>query len=446
PHIDWPHGGGAQDHREVVLTSFLSRICLVNETPGLPAPRSIGTMIGVNSLHSAGRLRSRSLCSVRYGRDFRVMDSFRYPRPPRSRSLKPLAFPDLLGKTQDGQSHPQTRKKKALYNSIKNEKLQWTIDEEELRKSFSELADGRTDSASHTMKRIGSGGNPFTGVDQQLGAAVYKNGFLVRKVHADSDGKKTPRGKRGWKTFYAILKGLILYLQKGEYRPEKQLSDEDLKNAVSIHHSLAMRAADYSKRPNVFYLRTADWRVFLFQAPNAEQMQSWITRINTVAAMFSAPPFPAAIGSQKKFSRPLLPGSSTKLSQEEQVQSHEARFRTVSSELTELRSYPPDRKIKSRELEEYRHREEYLEFEKTRYGTYAMLLRAKIRSGEDDLSAFESRLYEDNGLQRAHSSPTLQQESSQGSQGSSRANTRGSARGSKRSEGQRHSYRQAVKQ
>lgn len=48
---------------------------------------------------------------------------------------------------------------------------------------------------------------------------------------------------------------------------------------------------------------------------NAEQMQSWITRINVVAAMFSAPPFPAAIGSQKRFSRPLLPGSNTKLSQ-----------------------------------------------------------------------------------------------------------------------------------
>ncbi len=48
---------------------------------------------------------------------------------------------------------------------------------------------------------------------------------------------------------------------------------------------------------------------------NAEQMQSWITRINTIAAMFSAPPLPAAIGSQKKFSRPLLPGSASKLSQ-----------------------------------------------------------------------------------------------------------------------------------
>uniref|UniRef100_A0AAY4BZ49 Pleckstrin and Sec7 domain containing a n=1 Tax=Denticeps clupeoides TaxID=299321 RepID=A0AAY4BZ49_9TELE len=309
----------------------------------------------------------------------------------------------------DGRDFPRDLLK-ALYNSIKNEKLQWTIDEEELRKSFSELAESRTDSASHTMKRINSGGNPLVGVAQQSNAQLYKNGFLVRKAHADTDGKRTPRGKRGWKSFYAILKGLILYLQKGEYRPDKQLTDEDLKNAVSIHHSLAMRAADYSKRPNVFYLRTADWRVFLFQAPNAEQMQSWITRINTVAAMFSAPPFPAAIGSQKKFSRPLLPGSTTKLSQEEQVQSHESRFRAISSELTELRAVPPDPKVKGREQEEYKQREEYLEFEKTRYGTYAMLLRAKIRSGETDLSAFEARLFDDGGLQRTHSSPTLPQE------------------------------------
>lgn len=50
---------------------------------------------------------------------------------------------------------------------------------------------------------------------------------------------------------------------------------------------------------------------------NPEQMHSWITRINVVAAMFSAPPFPAAIGSQKKFSRPLLPSSCTRLSQVE---------------------------------------------------------------------------------------------------------------------------------
>uniref|UniRef100_A0AAQ5XRI6 Pleckstrin and Sec7 domain containing a n=1 Tax=Amphiprion ocellaris TaxID=80972 RepID=A0AAQ5XRI6_AMPOC len=253
---------------------------------------------------------------------------------------------------------------KALYNSIKNQKLQWTLDEEELRKSFSELGDSLCESnTSRSMKRVGSSGKPLSDETEPSGTLLYKNGFLVRKVHADSDGKRTPRGKRGWKTFYAILKGLILYLQKGEYRPDKQLSDEDLKNAVSIHHSLAMKASDYSKRPNVFYLRTADWRVYLFQAPNAEQMQSWITRINTVAAMFSAPPFPAAIGSQKKFSRPLLPGTMSKLTEEEQVRSHETRFRAISTELAELRSFPPDRKVKGRELEEYRQRDEYLDFE-----------------------------------------------------------------------------------
>uniref|UniRef100_A0A8C6TI80 Pleckstrin and Sec7 domain containing n=1 Tax=Neogobius melanostomus TaxID=47308 RepID=A0A8C6TI80_9GOBI len=338
----------------------------------------------------------------------------------------------------------------ALYNSIKSRKLQWTLDEEELRKSFSELGDTLCETdASRSLRRVDSDGKLLSDETQPTRALLYKNGFLVRKVHADSDGKRTPRGKRGWKTFYAILKGLILYLQKGEYRPDKQLSDDDLKNAVSIHHSLAMKASDYSKRPNVFYLRTADWRVYLFQAPNAEQMQSWITRINTVAAMFSSPPFPAAIGSQKKFSRPLLPGIMSKLSEEEQVRSHEARFRAVSTELAELRSYPPDRKVKGRELDEYRQRDEYLEFEKTRYGTYIMLLRAKVRSGEDDLSVFESLILEENSLQRAQSSPTLQ-DSSLASQASSTKDGPNSSKASccstkPRQEAQRHSYRQAVK-
>uniref|UniRef100_A0A671LFU9 Uncharacterized LOC107666723 n=1 Tax=Sinocyclocheilus anshuiensis TaxID=1608454 RepID=A0A671LFU9_9TELE len=316
-------------------------------------------------------------------------------------------------------------------------------DEEELRQSFSELGEQRGG-----VRRTGSG------LVSPSGALLYKTGFLVRKVHADCDGKRTPRGKRGWKTFYAVLKGLILYLQKGEYRPDKQLSDEDLKNAVSIHHSLAIRATDYSKRPNVFYLRTADWRVYLFQAPNAEQMQSWITRINTVAAMFSAPPLPAAIGSQKKFSRPLLPGSASKLSQEEQVQAHEARFRSISTELVQLRSYPPDRKVKGRELEEYRMREEYLEFEKTRYETYSMLLRAKQRCDDDDLSVFEAMLLEESALQRSQSSPTLQESSMTCStrDGASQSAAAGAQEPSgngnnscSRGQGQRHSYRQAVR-
>lgn len=39
-----------------------------------------------------------------------------------------------------------------------------------------------------------------------------------------------------------------------------------------------------------------------------------------------------------------------------------------------------------------------------------MLLRAKLSSGVEDLTAFETRLLDDGGLQRAHSSPTLPQD------------------------------------
>ncbi|XP_072293306.1 PH and SEC7 domain-containing protein 1-like isoform X2 [Eucyclogobius newberryi] len=309
----------------------------------------------------------------------------------------------------DGKDFPK-EVLKTLYTSIRSEKLQWTIDEEEVQKPGTIVApDARKDSASHTLKRQGPSGTPLLSMAQQANEQLYKSGVLVRKVHADQDGKRTPRGKRGWKSFYATLKGLVLYLQKEEYRSGQELTQEDLKNAVSIHHSLAMRAVDYSKRANVFYLRTADWRVFLFQAPSAEQMQSWITRINIVSAMFSAPPFPPAIGSQKRFSRPLLPGSNTKLSQEEQVKSHENRFGAVSAELAELIA---DSKVKGRDVEEQRQRQEYLEFEKTRYGTYAMLMRAKLKFATEDLSAFESRLLSEGGLHRAHSSPALPQYSS----------------------------------
>lgn len=52
-----------------------------------------------------------------------------------------------------------------------------------------------------------------------------------------------------------------------EYKPDADLSEVDLKNAVRIHHALATRATDYSKRANVLKLKTSDWRVFLLQAP-----------------------------------------------------------------------------------------------------------------------------------------------------------------------------------
>ncbi|XP_036917618.1 PH and SEC7 domain-containing protein 2 [Sturnira hondurensis] len=302
---------------------------------------------------------------------------------------------------------------KTLYNSIKNEKLEWAIDEDELRKSLSELVDDKFGAGTKKVTRILDGGNPFLDVPQALSATTYKHGVLTRKAHADTDGKRTPRGRRGWKKFYAVLKGTILYLQKDEYRPDKALSEGDLKNAIRVHHALATRASDYSKKSNVFKLKTADWRVFLFQAPSKEEMLSWILRINLVAAIFSAPAFPAAVSSMKKFCRPLLPSCTTRLCQEEQLHSHENKLRQVTAELPEHRSHPAERGHKSKEAEESRLKEHYLTFEKSRYETYIHLLAMKIKVGSDDLDRIEARLAtlegDDPSLRKTHSSPALSQ-------------------------------------
>ncbi|XP_070410039.1 PH and SEC7 domain-containing protein 2 isoform X2 [Nothobranchius furzeri] len=156
---------------------------------------------------------------------------------------------------------------KVLYNSIKNEKLEWAVEEEELRKSLSELVEEQCEGGSKRVARVTDGSNPFIAIPVLLNAVTYKHGVLTRKSHADMDGKRTPRGRRGWKKFYAVLKGMILYLQKDEYKPDNDISEVDLKNAVRIHHALATRATDYSKRANVLKLKTSDWRVFLLQAP-----------------------------------------------------------------------------------------------------------------------------------------------------------------------------------
>lgn len=46
---------------------------------------------------------------------------------------------------------------------------------------------------------------------------------------------------------------------------------------------------------------------------DSKECEEWIDTINFVAASLSAPPLPGGVGSQKKFQRPLMPASYTKL-------------------------------------------------------------------------------------------------------------------------------------
>ncbi|XP_078216981.1 PH and SEC7 domain-containing protein 2 isoform X3 [Callithrix jacchus] len=379
---------GETQERERVLTHFSRRYCQCN-------PDDSTSEDGIHTLTCALMLLNTDLHGHNIGKKMSCQQ-----------------FIANLEQLNDGQDFAKDLLK-TLYNSIKNEKLEWAIDEDELRKSLSELVDDKFGTGTKKVTRILDGGNPFLDVPQALSATTYKHGVLTRKTHADMDGKRTPRGRRGWKKFYAVLKGTILYLQKDEYRPDKALSEGDLKNAVRVHHALATRASDYSKKSNVLKLKTADWRVFLFQAPSKEEMQSWILRINLVAAIFSAPAFPAAVSSMKKFCRPLLPSCTTRLCQEEQLRSHENKLRQLTAELAEHRCHPVERGIKSKEAEEYRLKEHYLIFEKSRYETYIHLLSVKIKVGSDDLERIEARLAtlegDDPSLRKTHSSPALSQ-------------------------------------
>ncbi|XP_053341530.1 PH and SEC7 domain-containing protein 4 [Clarias gariepinus] len=309
---------------------------------------------------------------------------------------------------------------KSFYNSIKNHQLEWAVEEKELLTSITLEQDSDPDAV------LRSKSNPFQDLAHDKKATVFQKGFLKRKAHADIDGKRTPWGKRSWKTFYAVLKGMVLYLQKDEYRKDWQSSEE----VLSVHHALAERAEDYTKRPHVFRLQTADWRVFLFEAQSTEQMNSWIGRINLVSALYSSPPFPAAVGSQRKFCRPILPATQSTLTLEKQLQSHAAMLQSFQEDLSALQqSAQESRRAKAREVEEHRQKEEYLQHERCRYEAYVHILDIWQTFGKSsetvsgtDLARFDQELWKgadneeqedsdiDGGLKRSHSSPSLELE------------------------------------
>ncbi|XP_076650495.1 exchange factor for Arf 6 isoform X2 [Halictus rubicundus] len=211
-------------------------------------------------------------------------------------------FIENLSELNDGDNFPREVLKQ-LYNAIKSIPLEWALDEE-------------GDEAANQAIQQGDGpampgtGNPFLDVPNVTGATEFKKGYVMRKCCFDSNGKKTPFGKRGWKMYYCTLRELVLYLHKDEHG----FRNDSLHNAIRIHHALATKASDYTKKQHVFRLQTADQAEYLFQTSDSKELQSWIDTINFVCASFSCQPLAGAVGSQRKFQRPLLPCSHTKLS------------------------------------------------------------------------------------------------------------------------------------
>ncbi|GLG96716.1 Spectrin beta chain [Gryllus bimaculatus] len=339
---------GETQERERVLVHFSKRYLDCN-------PGSFNSQDAVHTLTCAIMLLNTDLHGQNIGRKMTCTE-----------------FIENLSELNDGDNFPR-EVLKLLYHAIKTYPLEWALDEDG-DECGSQLQQKQPSENQQNL----AGNNPFLDVPNAATAIEYKKGYVMRKSCVDPNGKKTPFGKRGWKMFYCTLRDMVLYLHKDEHGFRKSALSDNLHNAIRIHHALATKAADYTKKQHVFRLQTADQAEYLFQTSDSKELQSWIDTINFVCASFSAQPLAGAVGSQRKFQRPLLPCSHTKLNLREQLRDHEERVLKLEAELEEHRKYPPERSAKSLNIQNYREKDVYLHYELKRYKTYAYLLRSRI--------------------------------------------------------------------
>ncbi|XP_052068703.1 PH and SEC7 domain-containing protein-like isoform X1 [Mytilus californianus] len=319
-------------------------------------------------------------------------------------------FIDNLAELNDGENFPKELLK-TLYQNIKHEPFEWALDypEEETNHLEEKMAP-----VSATMPQSAIGHNPYLDVPDPNRATEFKHGYVMRKCCKEPDKKKTPLGKRGWKMFYASLQDMVLYLYKDQHMMKKGQLPEGTQNAIRVHHSLAIRAADYTKKQHVFRLQTADWAIFLFQTSDSKELQDWIDTINFVSATLSAPALSGGVGSQRKFQRPLLPATYTRFNLREQLAKHTEKTEELEQELKDHRQYPPDKGAKARIIADYMEKESFLEYELKRYKTYVYLIQSRLATypelepslvetviGEDDESVTVGRPSRQHPVQRS---------------------------------------------
>lgn len=72
---------------------------------------------------------------------------------------------------------------------------------------------------------------------------------------------------------YATIRGMVLYLHKNEKVFETSRRHETFANCIRLHHAVAEVADDYTKRPHVFRLRSANLGELLFQTSDEAEVQ-----------------------------------------------------------------------------------------------------------------------------------------------------------------------------
>ncbi|MCP9265947.1 PH and SEC7 domain-containing protein 3 [Dirofilaria immitis] len=255
---------------------------------------------------------------------------------------------------------------KTLYVAIKEQPIKWVSELEEKPHDGSMANDITSQVLSKSRSTVSD--------DDQI---EYKAGWVVRKCLFDRDGKRTPFGRRGWKMVYARLRGMVLYLHKDEggFRRDRF---QTFNNTILLHHALAEKPEDYSKRQHLFKLRTANLGETLFQTSDPNEVQQWIDTINYVAAAFSSPTLPASVSNQiEVFQKPLLPSAPSGLSIMEQLRAHEKKEAEMGLKLEELMKTAPSLKARGRIVQEFSAKNAFYT-KKERYQRYVEILRENV--------------------------------------------------------------------
>ncbi len=321
------------------------------------------------------------------------------------RKMTCAEFVENLAELNDGADFDRDLLR-AIYVNIRDKPIPWADADE--RRGASDGGESQSGSNSVTREsdsqeqvrqkqmqqsmNLGSdagGYNPFLTLPAAVGAeggqasVEYKTGYVMRKSCCDAGGKKTKMGKRSWRMFFVSLHDLVLYCFRDEKSARAPGALADPRAAIRVHHALAVRAADYTKKQFVFRLHTADRAQYLFQTVDEKELLKWIDALNHVVASLSSPQLPAAVSSSTTFERPLLPSGRSRLSAEEQQVSHEKQLRQLRQELETVleedtaASAASGGRRKHQNMLAVQKRLEYLRFEIMRYETYVLTLRTK---------------------------------------------------------------------
>ena len=314
-------------------------------------------------------------------------------------------FIENLSELNDGSDFPRELLKN-IYYAIKHESIPWSNDADLLllpadattvpnvaapssgsptqsqppQPHFRRETEAQTSVQAQNVAigKTGGGINPFLALPDPDGAVDYKKGYVMRKCCYDPHGKKTKLGKRSWRMFFLSLRDMILYCFKEDKSSRLPGAYEDLNCAIRVHHGLAERAADYTKKEFVFRLYTSDQAQYLFETSDEKELITWIDAINYVVAAYSAPQLPAPCSSDiGRFQRPLMPSAKTTLSFNDQLRRHEQQLMQLRCDIEDHLQNPPPKSAKSHAVQAYRDKQEFLKYEIMRYETYILTLRTR---------------------------------------------------------------------